>query len=599
LIVLPTQTSISATTCSNQPYSFDGQNLNVSGVYRDTLINVLGCDSFVTLNLTVRPSYSQTISVVNCPGTSYNFGNQVLTTSGTYTNTFSSVDGCDSVVQLNLTFTDSLLISSQGGVNGFCPGGTLRISTSSSFQQGPYQWKFNGNIIGTANADTLLVNQAGTYQAELVLSPTCTLYSNILTVSVLNCNQITGDLRYDNANLTPLAGVPVELKTLLGNVVAADTTDSSGNYSMSGYANGNYILDARIGYNSGGINSTDALLVNRHFTSLISLTPLRARAGDVNGNQITNSGDALLISRRITNLLSSFAVGNYVNDKPTINAQGNPLSVSMRALSTGDVNGSFIVQPSAPTLVLDTVYRNRNVGTAVVHSGSAVVRFTNPGSGVFERGIVWSSSPNPTISSNKSVAGKGGFGFTHSFGGLTSGSLYYVRAYARTSAGVYYSTERSFQILGIGSNYAGGIVFDLDSSGQHGLVCAPSDQGTYQWGCIGTNIPNTSTAVGTGATNTAYIMAGCPQRPIAASVCADLVLNGYSDWYLPSLGELQLMYSRLRLQGLGGFVVGDWYWSSSQNAPINAWGMHFYNGYVGDGSNYKNTYYLVRAVRAF
>jgi uncharacterized protein (TIGR02145 family) len=206
---------------------------------------------------------------------------------------------------------------------------------------------------------------------------------------------------------------------------------------MSGYANGNYILDARIGYNSGGINSTDALLVNRYFTSLISLTPLRARAGDVNGNQITNSGDALLISRRITNLLSSFAVGNYVNDKPTINAQGNPLSVSMRALSTGDVNGSFIVQPSAPTLVLDTVYGNGNVGTAVV-------RFTNPGSGVFERGIVWSSSPNPTISSNKSVAGKGGFGFTHSFGGVPVGFQYYVRAYARTSVGVYYSPERSF-----------------------------------------------------------------------------------------------------------------------------------------------------------
>jgi hypothetical protein len=584
LSVLPTQTSISATTCSNQPYSFDGQNLNVSGVYRDTLINVLGCDSVVTLNLTVRPAYSQTISVVNCPGTSYNFGNQVLTTSGIYTNTFSTIDGCDSVVQLNLTFADSIQIVAQGGLNGFCPGGSLRIGTLSSSQQGTYQWKFNGNIIGTANTDTLLVNQAGTYQAEMVLTPTCTLYSNILNVSVLNCNQITGDLRYDNTNLTPLAGVPVELKTLLGNVVAADTTDSSGNYSMSGYANGNYILDARIGYNSGGINSTDALLVNRYFTSLISLTPLRARAGDVNGNQITNSGDALLISRRITNLVSSFSVGNYVNDKPTINAQGNPLSVSMRALSTGDVNGSFIVQPSAPTLVLDTVYGNGNVGTAVV-------RFTNPGSGVFERGIVWSSSPNPTIASNKSLAGKGGYGFTHSFGGLTSGSLYYVRAYARTSAGVYYSTERSFQILGIGSNYAGGIVFDLDSSGQHGLVCAPSDLG-----CYGTDIPNTSTAVGTGATNTAYILAGCTQRPIAASVCADLVLNGYSDWYLPSRGELQLMYSRLHTQGLGGFV-GIWYWSSSQYGPYVAWSMNFSSGNVNSSGKFYN--YQVRAVRAF
>jgi hypothetical protein len=128
------------------------------------------------------------------------------------------------------------------------------------------------------------------------------------------------------------------------------------------------------------------------------------------------------------------------------------------------------------------------------------------------------------------------------------------------------------------------------------LVCAPSNPGYFPWGCQGTDIPNTSTAVGTGATNTAYIVAGCAQRPIAASVCADLVLNGYSDWYLPSLGEMQLMYSRLHLQGLGGFGA-VWYWSSSQHYPNYAWSMNFGNGHV-DG-NYEVSSYQVRAVRAF
>ena len=151
--------------------------------------------------------------------------------------------------------------------------------------------------------------------------------------------------------------------------------------------------------------------------------------------------------------------------------------------------------------------------------------------------------------------------------------------------------------LAFGMTYAGGIIFDLDSSGQHGLVCAPSNQGNFQWGCYGTDIPNTSNAMGTGATNTANIVAVCAQRPIAASVCADLVLNGYSDWYLPSIGEVQLMYSRLHLQGLGGFG-GDLFWSSSQSHPDNAWAMSFYNGYVSHGFN-KSYNYQVRAVRAF
>jgi hypothetical protein len=56
------------------------------------------------------------------------------------------------------------------------------------------------------------------------------------------------------------------------------------------------------------------------------------------------------------------------------------------------------------------------------------------------------------------------------------------------------------------------------------------------------------------------------------------------------------MYSRLRLQGLGGFG-GSWYWSSSQNSPNNAWGMNFNNGNVSNDGKYGNN--QVSAVRAF
>jgi hypothetical protein len=119
LTVWPTQASISANICSNQPYYFGGRNLNVSGVYRDTLINILGCDSIVTLTLTVNPSYQNSISVVQCAGTPYLFGGQFLNASGTYNQSFTTMVGCDSVVQLNLVLSDSLLINSQGGVNGF------------------------------------------------------------------------------------------------------------------------------------------------------------------------------------------------------------------------------------------------------------------------------------------------------------------------------------------------------------------------------------------------------------------------------------------------------------------------------------------------
>jgi uncharacterized protein (TIGR02145 family) len=372
-----------------------------------------------------------------CAGGSLQFGSQNLTVTGNYTNTFVSSRGCDSLVNLSLSVSNSITIVSSNGQNGFCPNGSVRIGLANPQSNATYTWRKDGTIIPNATSDTLSVNQTGNYQLTVQVSANCIIQSNTLTIGVLNCNRITGDLRYDNNNQTPLAGIPVHLKYLLGNIVASDTTDSSGSYDMAGYSNGNYLLDATINYTYGGVNSTDALQVTRFFTSLVTLSPLRIKVGDVNGSGITNSGDALLINRRITGLISSFSVGNFVNNLPSVSALGNPLVANLRALSTGDVNGTYNPQPTAPTLVLDTVYGNGNVGTAVV-------RFTTAGSGVFERGVVWSSSPNPTVFSSKSVAGSGGFGFTQSFSSIDPNIIQYARAYARTSAGVYYSPERNF-----------------------------------------------------------------------------------------------------------------------------------------------------------
>jgi uncharacterized protein (TIGR02145 family) len=122
-----------------------------------------------------------------------------------------------------------------------------------------------------------------------------------------------------------------------------------------------------------------------------------------------------------------------------VNALGNPLVANLRALSSGDVNGTYNPQPTAPTLVLDTVV------ITGFGSGTATVRFTSSGSGVFERGICWGTSPNPTVSGNKVVVGSGGYGFAQVFSGSFVGNqLHYARAYARNSSGIFYSNEKTF-----------------------------------------------------------------------------------------------------------------------------------------------------------
>jgi hypothetical protein len=146
---------------------------------------------------------------------------------------------------------------------------------------------------------------------------------------------------------------------------------------------------------------------------------------------------------------------------------------------------------------------------------------------------------------------------------------------------------------------AGGIVFYVTDGGLHGLEAAPQDQGAGIWGCEGTDIPGADgDAVGTGAQNTADILAGCTQSGIAAEIAHAYTLNGYSDWFLPSKDELNLLYQQRGVVG-GGFIAYN-YWSSTENDNNNlAWSLDFFSGFFEDGGKDSPYFYYVRAVRAF
>ncbi|MBU4502160.1 MAG: DUF1566 domain-containing protein [Nanoarchaeota archaeon] len=82
----------------------------------------------------------------------------------------------------------------------------------------------------------------------------------------------------------------------------------------------------------------------------------------------------------------------------------------------------------------------------------------------------------------------------------------------------------------------------------------------------------------------------------AAQLCDALNYGGYTDWFLPSKDELNLMFKNLKVNGIGGFADDD-YWSSSVEDAGDAWNQYFL-----DGTQYGNDMDLkrwVRAVRAF
>ena len=122
--------------------------------------------------------------------------------------------------------------------------------------------------------------------------------------------------------------------------------------------------------------------------------------------------------------------------------------------------------------------------------------------------------------------------------------------------------------LQIGDQHAGGIVFQINEDGT-GLVADLQDLGLMDW----------------------YS---------AMDAALSATSQGYDDWYLPSIDELELMYNTIGNGGPEGNIGGfgnNWYWSSSEYGSYYAWFVNFNNGDMIYFN--KNSTDRVRVIRAF
>ena len=162
----------------------------------------------------------------------------------------------------------------------------------------------------------------------------------------------------------------------------------------------------------------------------------------------------------------------------------------------------------------------------------------------------------------------------------------------------------------IGEEFGGGVVFHLwkDNLGvEHGLVVATNDQSTSQaWSNISfAPIGTTAQSSWDGLSNSTAIVGQSGHMASAAKLCLDLVDGGQSDWYLPAIDELSLLWhNRFNVNKTLSTIVGATvlpivaiYWSSTEANPTNARIFLFNTGFA-DNDNKGNTR-SVRAVRAF
>jgi len=199
----------------------------------------------------------------------------------------------------------------------------------------------------------MLKQDAGTIVSYATTSPNYTNSVGLTSFSDFGLGEshytynITGAFKYNNTANTPLDSIWIILRQ---NNLRIDSTRTnlSGSFTFTGKPSGTYSISARTTKPWNGVNSTDAVKIQRHVVGLETLTePVRLLAADVNLSDYINATDAALVKRRFASLDTSFARGNWTFSKPTTGGDTVIILNANRTqdfygLCVGDVNASNI-----------------------------------------------------------------------------------------------------------------------------------------------------------------------------------------------------------------------------------------------------------------
>lgn len=578
--------------------------------------------------LTSNTTYYVRAYAINKAGISY--GNEVTFQTASIatitTNNVSSITQSSAVCGGNISNSGGLTITSRGICFNTSSNPTILNTKVTS---GSGVGSFSVTISGLTPSITYYMrafatNSLGTAYGNEVIFQT----AGLATITTSEATTITKTSAVCGGNITNAGGLTITTRgicygtspspTILNTKVASGSGTGTFSTTLTNLMAGTKYYARAYATNIAGTAYGNEI----SFSSLLPLLPTITTASAssltttsvVSGGNVSNDGGGVVTERGVcygTNsnptvsnvkLPNGSGLGSFTSTIVGL-IPGTQYFLRAYAInSAGTAYGNEITFSTNSILVpvLTTSASSSITSNSVVSGGN----ITSDGGGeITTRGICYATITNPTISNNILTSGSGTGIYSVTITGLSSSTMYYLRAFATNSAGTAYGNEiivTTNPVFTIGMSYQGGLIFYIDGTANHGLIASLSNipaGSTASWGCSGTTLSNCSgTVIGTGLTNTNAIVSGCSTSNIAARLCYNLSLDGYDDWFLPSKDELYQMYTNLKLNGLGNFTA-SYYWSSSQYSSTAAWILSFSNGGSTTGS--KSSVYYVRAVRAF
>lgn len=225
-----TYATITPTVCDSFVSPSTNYTWNTSGTYTDTIMNAQGCDSIITVNLTVNYTTSSTQNVMACDSMVSPSGNYTWLTSGTYMDTIPNTSGCDSLMTINLTvnYTDTA---------------TLNDTMCSSYTSpsGNYVWTAPGTymdtILTTGGCDSILtINLVSLNSTATIDTMTCESYTSPSGMNTWNTSGTYMDTIPNVAGCDSILTINLTILNMANTINISECssyTSPSGNYTWT------------------------------------------------------------------------------------------------------------------------------------------------------------------------------------------------------------------------------------------------------------------------------------------------------------------------------------------------------------------------------
>ena len=421
-------------------------------------------DSYLT-PLTPDTTYYIRAYAVNAAGTAYGNGLNFKTDSSPTVTTaaVTSITGSTAASGGNVT--------SDGGASVTCRGvcwnttGSPTVADDRTYN-GTGTGAFTSGLSGLTPGTTYYVrayaqNDVGTgYGDELSFTT-----DNVATVTTTAASSITGSTAASGGNVTADGGEAVTARGVCWNTAGSPTisdsktTDGSGTgaftSNLTGLTAGTLYHVRAYATNSVGTAYGNEQTFTTHSQATLTTTAVSAITGSTaaSGGNITSDGGETVTARGVC---WNTAGSPTIADSKTTDGSGTGVFTSsltgltagtlyhVRAYATNSVGTAYGNEQTFTThtqATLTTAAVSAITGSTAASGGNVT---SDGGETVTARGVCWNTASSPTIANSKTTDGSGIGAFTSNLTGLTSGTLYYVRAYATNSVGTAYGNERSF-----------------------------------------------------------------------------------------------------------------------------------------------------------